>query len=247
MITPMAELPTVVLVGTLDTKGDEYAYVRERLLAAGVQTLVVDCGVLGEPTLAADIGRAEVASAAGADLDALIADRDRGAAVLAMSEGAAAVVQRLYASGRCAGALALGGTGGTSLAARAFAELPLGVPKVIVSTAASGDTSGYVGESDLILIPSVTDVAGVNRISARILANAAAAVAGMVLAAPPELEDSRPLIAASMFGVTTPCVTRARRLLEELGYEVLVFHMTGTGGRTLERLVADGWLAGVWT
>lgn len=241
----MPEQPTVVLLGTLDTKGDEYAYVRSRLLAAGVQTLVVDCGVLGTPTLDADVTRAEVASAAGADLDALVADRDRGAAVLAMAEGAAAVVQRLYASGRCAGALALGGTGGTSLAARAFAELPLGVPKVIVSTAASGDTSGYVGESDLILIPSVTDVAGVNRISARIMANAAAAVAGMVLAAPPELESSKPLIGASMFGVTTRCVTEARRLLEELGYEVLVFHMTGTGGRTLERLVADGWLAGV--
>lgn len=245
MIKGVPEQPTVVLVGTLDTKGAEYAYVRQRLEAAGVRTLLVDTGVLGESLIEADISRTEVAAAAGADVTALAGARDRGAAVTAMAEGAAAVVRRLYAEGRCAGALALGGTGGTSLAARAFAELPLGVPKVIVTTAASGDTSGYVGESDLILVPSVTDVAGVNRISARIMANAAAAVAGMVTAGPVPTDSSKPLIGASMFGVTTPCVTEARRLLENLGYEVLVFHMTGTGGRTLERLTADGWLAGV--
>jgi uncharacterized protein (UPF0261 family) len=116
---------------------------------------------------------------------------------------------------------------------------------VIVSTAASGDTRAYVAESDLVLFPSVTDVAGVNRLSARILANAAAALAGMVMAPPVAVPADRPLVAASMFGVTTPCVTAARGLLEKAGYEVLVFHMTGTGGRTLEQLTAAGWLAGV--
>jgi uncharacterized protein (UPF0261 family) len=238
-------VPTVALVGTLDTKGTEYAFVRDRLHAAGVDTLVVDVGVLGEPAFAADVGRTEVAAAAGADLAKLAEDRDRGAAVTAMAEGAAKVLARLHADGKVDGALALGGTGGSSVAARAFRELPLGVPKLVVSTAASGDTRAYVGETDLVLFPSVTDVAGVNRLSARILANAAAAVAGMVAAPPVETDDARPLLAASMFGVTTPCVTAAREALEGKGYEVLVFHMTGTGGRTLEGLAADGWLAGV--
>ena len=238
-------MATVALVGTLDTKGTEYAFVRDRLHAAGVDTLVVDVGVLGEPGFAPDISRADVAAAAGADLPALARDRDRGAAVTAMAEGAARVLARLHAEGRVDGALSLGGTGGTSIAARAFRELPLGVPKVIVSTAASGDTRAYVGETDLVLFPSVTDVAGVNRLSARILANAAAAVAGMVGAPDVPHDDARPLLAASMFGVTTPCVTAAREDLERRGYEVLVFHMTGVGGRTLEQLAADGWLAGV--
>ncbi len=238
-------MPTVALVGTLDTKGTEYAFVRDRLHAAGVDTLVVDVGVLGEPGFAADVTRADVAAAAGAELSTLAEARDRGQAVTAMADGAARVLAKLYAEGRVDGALALGGTGGTSIAARAFRELPLGVPKVIVSTAASGDTRAYVAETDLVLVPSVTDVAGVNRLSARILANAAAAVAGMVSAPSVQQDDARPLLAASMFGVTTPCVTAAREELERHGYEVLVFHMTGTGGRTLEQLAADGWLAGV--
>jgi uncharacterized protein (UPF0261 family) len=152
----------------------------------------------------------------------------------------------LYGAGKIDGAMALGGTGGTSLAAAAFRPLPLGVPKLIVSTAAAGDNSPYVGETDLILVPSVVDVAGLNRISTRVLGNAAAAMAGMVTAAPVvSSSDEKPLVAASMFGVTTPCVTRAREQLEALGYEVLVFHMTGAGGRTLESLVSNGMLAGV--
>lgn len=238
-------MPTVVLLGTLDTKGGEYAFVRDRLAGAGVDTLVVDAGVLGEPAWPADVSRAEVAEAAGAELTELAAAADRGAAVTVMATGAARVVERLRAQGRLDGALALGGTGGTSIAAEAFRQLPLGVPKVIVSTAASGDTRAYVDVSDLVLFPSVTDVAGVNRLSARILSNAAAAVAGMVRTEPPPTSEDRPLLAASMFGVTTPCVTAAREALETKGYEVLVFHMTGVGGRTLEQLAADGWLSGV--
>lgn len=238
-------MATVVLLGTLDTKGVEYAFVRDRLAGAGVDTVVVDVGVLGEPAFPADVSRAEVAEAAGADLTELAAAGDRGAAVAAMAAGAVRILGRLHAQGRLDGALALGGTGGTSIAAEAFRQLPLGVPKIIVSTAASGDTRAYVDVSDLVLFPSVTDVAGVNRLSARILSNAAAAVAGMVNTAPPPAGDDRPLLAASMFGVTTPCVTAARESLEGKGYEVLVFHMTGVGGRTLEQLAADGWLSGV--
>jgi uncharacterized protein (UPF0261 family) len=239
-------MATVVLVGTLDTKGAENEFVRDRLRAAGVDVLVVDTGVLEPPGFPPDITRQEVAAAAGADFDALVAARDRGTAITAMAEGAEVVIRRLYEEGRLDGALALGGTGGTSIATRAFRPLPLGVPKVVVSTAASGNTADYIRETDLVLMPSVTDIAGLNRISTRILANAAAAVAGMVTSAPlPAAAAGRPMVAASMFGVTTPCITRARARLETLGYEVLVFHMTGTGGRTLESLAAQGLLAGV--
>lgn len=237
--------PTVVLLGTLDTKGTEYAFVRDRLAEAGVETIVVDVGVLGQPGIEVDVSAATVATAAGADLAELASQADRGAAVTTMARGAATVLAQLHAERPVDGALALGGTGGTSIAARAFRELPLGVPKVIVSTAASGDTRAYVGESDIVLFPSVTDIAGVNRISARILANAAAAIAGMANTPEPQATDHSPLIASSMFGVTTPCVTTGREILSNLGYEVLVFHMTGVGGRTLEQLAADGWLAGV--
>ncbi|WUJ67780.1 Tm-1-like ATP-binding domain-containing protein [Kribbella soli] len=239
-------MATVALVGTLDTKSSEYRFVAERLHDLGVEVIMIDCGVLGEPGFPPQISRREVAGRAGEDLDRLVAAGDRGAAVQAMSRGAAKVVEELYAAGRLQGAMALGGTGGTSLAAAAFRPLPLGVPKLIVSTAAAGDNSPYVGETDLILVPSVVDVAGLNRISTRVLGNAAAAMAGMVTAAPVQASsDEKPLVAASMFGVTTPCVTRAREQLEALGYEVLVFHMTGAGGRTLESLVSNGMLAGV--
>lgn len=239
-------MATVALVGTLDTKSSEYLFVAERLRDLGVEVIMIDCGVLGEPGFVPQIDRYHVARVAGEDLDRLASAGDRGAAVQAMSRGAAKVVEQLYGEGRLQGALALGGTGGTSLAAAAFRPLPLGVPKLIVSTAAAGDNAPYVGETDLILAPSVVDVAGLNRISTRVLGNAAAAMAGMVTAPPVRpSSDEKPLVAASMFGVTTPCVTRAREQLEALGYEVLVFHMTGAGGRTLESLVSNGVLAGV--
>lgn len=236
---------SVVLVGALDTKADEYGFVRDRLKAAGIDSIVVDFGVLGEPGFAPDVPRAEVAEAGGARIDDLVSAADRGAAMAVMAAGATAIVHRLQAEGRIHGALALGGTGGTSLAATAFRGLPVGFPKLIVSTAASGSTEMYIGESDLILMPSIVDIAGLNRISTRILANAAAAMAGMVGAPPLEESGSKPMVAASMFGVTTPCVTRARERLESLGYEVLVFHMTGSGGRSLESLCRQGFFAGV--
>jgi uncharacterized protein (UPF0261 family) len=226
---------TVVLLGTLDTKGVEYAFLRERLLEHGVEVLLVDAGV-NEPSIEPDIPRTELASG--------VEYGDRGTAVTAMAEGAERVVAQLHADGRLDGILALGGSGGSSIATRAMRALPVGVPKLMVSTVASGDTRPYVGAVDVTMMYSVVDIAGVNRVSARIMANAAGAIAGMVGAGVPQLAD-KPLVGASMFGVTTPCVTRARERLEELGYEVLVFHATGAGGQSLEALVHGGFLAGV--
>jgi uncharacterized protein (UPF0261 family) len=233
-------VPTVVLLGTLDTKGVEYAFLRDRLLEHGVDVLVVDVGVYEPVGLEPDIARDEVA----ANVAALAAAADRGAAVTAMAEGAEAVVRRLHAEGRLDAILALGGSGGSSIGSRAMRALPVGVPKLMVSTVASGDTRPYVGAVDVTMMYSVVDIAGVNSVSARIMANAAAAIAGMAGARVPSLE-AKPLIGATMFGVTTPCVTRARERLEELGYEVLVFHATGAGGQSLEALVRDGFLVGV--
>jgi uncharacterized protein (UPF0261 family) len=231
---------TVVLLGTLDTKGREYAFLRDRLREHGVDVLVVDAGV-GEPVgIEPDVARTELA----ANAAELWESGDRGAAVTAMGEGAARVVKRLHEEARLDGILALGGSGGSSIAAAAMRELPIGVPKLIVSTLGSGDTRPYVGAKDVSMTYSVVDIAGVNSISARIMANAAGAIAGMVRATVPRVE-TKPLIGATMFGVTTPCVTRARERLEELGYEVLVFHATGTGGQSMEALVRGGFLAGV--
>ncbi|MFM7246228.1 MAG: Tm-1-like ATP-binding domain-containing protein [Actinomycetota bacterium] len=238
-------MASVVLIGTLDTKGAEYGFVRERLHAAGVDTILVDCGTAGAPVIEPDVSAAEVAAAVGADLAALTAAGDRGDAVTTMARGAAAVALRLHGEGRLDGLLAIGGSGGTSIASAAARALPIGVPKLIVSTMAASDTRPIIGESDLILAASVVDVAGLNSLSRRILANVAAAMAGMV--AQPALEGGadRPLVAASMFGVTTPSVTQAREQLEASGYEVLTFHMTGTGGRSMESLIDGGFVAGV--
>jgi uncharacterized protein (UPF0261 family) len=236
---------TVVLVGTLDTKGDEYAYLRDRLRLQGAGTLLVDVGTLEPPRAEPDIDRHEVAAAGGIDLDELVAARDRGRSVSAMAAAAAVLVRRLYDEGRCDGVLAAGGSGNTAIATAAMQALPVGVPKLMVSTVAAGDTRDYIGASDVALMASVTDVAGINSVSSRILANAAAAMAGMVDAPPVKLSEQRPLIAASMFGVTTPAVTAARESLEQRGYEVLVFHATGTGGMAMEGLIESDFIAGV--
>ena len=237
--------PTVVLVGTLDTKGDEYAYLRDRLRLHGVNTLLVDTGTLEPPRTAPDIDRHEVAAAVGVDVEELARARDRGRAVSAMAGAAAVLIRRLYEEGRCDGVLAAGGSGNTAIATAAMQALPVGIPKLMVSTVAAGNTRDYVGASDVAMMASVTDVAGINSISGRILANAAAAMAGMVQAPPLDLAGQRPLIAATMFGVTTPCVTAAREALEERGYEVLVFHATGTGGDAMEGLIDSGFMTAV--
>jgi uncharacterized protein (UPF0261 family) len=238
-------MPTVLLIGTLDTKGREYAFVRDRLSHSGVDTIVLDAGVLGDPAGMADIGSDEVARAGGSSLMKLRAADDRGDAVATMARGATVIAKRLHEERRIDGAFALGGTGGTTIASHVMRALPVGFPKLILSTVAAGDTRPYLGGNDIALMYSVVDVAGINSVSRPILANAAAAVAGMVTAMPLPASPDKPIVAATMFGVTTPAVDAARARLEELGYEVLVFHCTGVGGMSMEKLVDSGSVAGV--
>jgi uncharacterized protein (UPF0261 family) len=235
-------MATVVLLGTLDTKGEEYEFLRQKVREEGVDVLLVDTGVLGVPLADPDISRQEVAEAAGANAEELAETGDRGPAVEAMARGAAEIVKELHAQGRLDAVLALGGSGGTAIAAQAMRELPVGVPKLVVSTMASGDTRPYVGAVDVTMMYSVVDIAGLNPISERILGNAAAAAAGMAKAPGPQAEAEKPLVGATMFGVTTPSVTEARKRLEDLGYEVLVFHATGTGGQSMEALMRSGFI-----
>ncbi len=239
-------MTTVVLLGTLDTKGPEYAFLRDRVLATGCDVMVVDAGVMSTSPLA-DVTADEVAVAAGAERAVLARIGDRGPAMTAMTRGAVEVVRDLHARGRLDGILGVGGSGGSSLISAAMQALPVGVPKLLVSTMASGDTRPYVGTSDIAMLYSVVDIAGINGISERILANAAAAIAGMARAAEAYVPrtDAKPLIGATMFGVTTPCVTAAREVLEARGYEVLVFHATGAGGLAMEALIKAGFITGV--
>jgi uncharacterized protein (UPF0261 family) len=235
--------PTILVIGTLDTKGTELGYIRDLIVARGHVPLVLDAGT-GEPPWTPDVGAARVAAAGGGDLDALRAAGDRSAALDAMCRGVAVVASELFAEGRVDGMIAIGGSGGTAIGTSAMRAMPVGLPKVMVSTMASGDVSAYVGVTDITMMYSVTDVAGLNRVSRRILANAAGAVCGMAEQAIPPAGD-RPLVTATMFGVTTPCVTRVRERLEAAGYEVLVFHATGSGGRAMEALIAGEFVAGV--
>ncbi len=239
-------MSTVVVMGTLDTKGNELKYVKDIIEESGLDTLVVDTGVLGQPAFDADVSRDEVAAAAGCDLGDLVRKQDRGESVEAMTAGAAAVAAKLYAEGRLQGIISLGGSAGTTIGTAAMRALPVGVPKVMVSTMASGDTRPYVDTKDICMMYSVVDISGLNSLSGIILSNAARAVAGMAAKTGETTRvKDKPLIGVTMFGVTTPCVTKAREYLENKGYEVLVFHATGTGGRAMEGLVEDGFIDGV--
>ncbi len=234
---------TVVIVGTLDTKGADLQLLRDLIRARGLQTLVVDFGVLGDPAFPPDITAAQVARAGGEDLSALRTTRDKTRAMRTMERGLSTVVRELFATGRLHGIVGMAGGGGTSIATAAMRQLPIGVPKLMVSSVvATGDVAQFIGTRDITLMPSIVDVAGVNSISRRIYANAAGAIAGMVEQAVPADQSDRPIIVASMFGNTTPCVMRARELLEVAGYEVLVFHATGSGGRTMEALIEAGFV-----
>ena len=240
-------MTTVLLLGTLDSKGEECGFVRARLHEHGCEVLTVDVGVLGHPAWAADVPRERVAEAAGTDLDALVRAGDRGAAIDAMGRGAAALVRALHEDRAFSAVVALGGSGGASVAARALAPLPLGFPKLVVSPVAAGDTRPYVAGADIALLNPVVDLAGINPISARVLSNAAAAIAGMARAAGADspAEPAGPLVAMTMFGITTPCVERVRALLSERGYVPLVFSANGAGGDAMEDLIAGGTIAGV--
>lgn len=237
-----------VLIGALDTKGQEFNYVKERLQACGLETCVIDTGVLGEPLFPPDVSADEVARAGGTSLETLRRGGDRGTAVAAMMRGAAAIVAELAEQGLVGGALGMGGTAGTTVAASAMQALPIGIPKLLVSTVASGNTRPYVGVKDIMMMYSVIDIAGLNRLSRTILGNAANALAGMIRereSAAVEEAEEKPTLSITMFGVTTPCATRVREKLEASGYDLLVFHATGTGGMAMEELIQAGYIQGV--
>lgn len=239
---------TVALLGTLDTKGEDIGFVRRRIEQRGCQALVIDIGTLGAATVSAEIDRDAVAAAAGTTLAALVARHDRGHAADMMALGAAAQLKRLVQEKQVDAVLAMGGGTGTAIATAAMRQLPFGLAKVMVSTvAASSNVQSYVGTSDIVMMPAVVDVAGLNRISRSVYTRAADAACGMAQGVDTPVKDEEGkhgLIAATMFGVTTPCVARAQKRLEELGYEVLVFHANG-GGRAMEQLIADGLVDGV--
>ncbi len=239
----------IVLVGTLDTKGNEYRFLRDLLHQAGAETLVIDAGVLGPPAFPPDISRETVFEAAGTTYQAVAQAGDRGQAVTLAAKGVALLVNDLYKQGKVSGVLGLGGSAGTTIATSAMRALPVGIPKLMVSTLASGQVKNYVGVRDICMMYSVVDISGLNRISRQVLSNAAFAMLGMVQGrqryAVSIAQEEKPLVTATMFGVTTPCVERARRIIEEHGYEVLVFHATGVGGQTMESFIADGIVAGV--
>ena len=235
---------TVLLIGTLDTKGREYAYVRDLIRGRGLETLVLDAGVLGEPVFTPDSPAARTAEAGGDSLAKLREKHDRGYALEIMGLGARALAVKLAAEGKFDGVISLGGSGGTSIGTTAMKALPVGMPKLMVSTMASGNVGPYVGVKDITMMHSVVDVSGLNRLSRRIFANAAGAIGGMVEQTMPKTEE-KPLIGATMFGVTTPCVDRVRERMEASGYEMLVFHAVGSGGRSFEALISDGVFDGI--
>ena len=237
---------SVYLLATLDTKGREAEFLRARLRACGATVTLVDTGAQGVPACPADVSREEVFRAGGVESAEIAAAGDRGRAVAVAAAGAAELVREHYAAGRVSGVLAIGGSAGSTIGSAAMRALPLGVPKLLVSTLASGQVRHYVGDKDVLMLNAVVDIAGLNRISRAVLDEAARAMAGMVCyPAAAASGDDRPLVAATMFGVTTPCVERARQRLEEAGYEVLVFHATGSGGQAMESLIAEGLIAGV--
>jgi uncharacterized protein (UPF0261 family) len=238
-------MATIAVLGTFDTKGEEHGYVAALIRQRGHQPFLIDVGTLEAPKLQPDVARTEIAAAAQADLAAVVARRDRGEAVAVMTKGAPIVLARLQREGRIDGVISLGGGGGTAICSAAMRVLPVGFPKLMVSTLASGNTAPYVGVKDIVMMPSVVDVAGLNRLSRKLLAQAAGAICGMVDARVPAGAVDKPVIVASQFGNTTPCVTHARTLLEAAGYEVMVFAATGNGGRTMESLIESGVAAGV--
>lgn len=234
----------IAVLGTLDSKGHEHAFVADLIRERGHTPLLIDLGTGSEPQVTPDITRFEVAESAGLDLQVLIDKQDRGECVVAMSEAAPVLLAKLASEGKIDGVISLGGGGGTALGTAAMRALPIGFPKLMVSTLASGNTAHYLGTKDITMMPSIVDVAGLNSISKTIFTRAAGAICGMV-EAKIDQSESKPLIVASMFGNTTDCINIAAKVLEEAGYEVLIFHATGTGGKTMEALIESGMVKGV--
>lgn len=237
-------MATIAILGTLDSKGEEHSFVAGIIKARGHQVLMIDVGTGGEPTVGVDVTRFQVAESAGIDLAAIIARKDRGEAVTAMSQAAPVLLGKLQREGKIDGVISLGGGGGTAIATSAMRALPIGFPKLMVSTLASGNTAHYLGTSDIVMMPSITDVAGLNRLSKMIFTRAAGAICGMV-ESEVDVSSDKPLIVASMFGNTTACVSEAKRILEENGYEVLVFAATGAGGKSMDAIIDSGIVSGV--
>ena len=237
----------IALIGTLDTKGHEIAYIRDLIQAHGHRTWVIDPGVLDQPAIEADFTREEVARAGGGELADLIAAGDKGRAIQTMIDGTRNLVVRLYAEGQLGGVLAVGGGQGTAIGTTAMKALPIGVPKVMISTIASGRNQfePYVGTTDVTLMHSVADILGINTVTRKVFGNGAAAVVAMVEANASFQESDRVVLGATMLGLTTPCVLRAKEVVEAHGYELVSFHPNGTGGRSMERLIDDGLIRGV--
>jgi uncharacterized protein (UPF0261 family) len=246
----------VILIGTLDTKGAEFQFVRDLLNQGGIATIVIDAGILQPPSFKPEVSREEVYRAAGTTLAAIQQAGDRGRAIEAAAKGIAKIALDLFSQGKVEGVLSLGGSAGTTIGTAAMRALPFGLPKLMVSTLASGQVRPYVGVRDIVMMPSVVDISGLNRISRTVLTNAAHAMIGMVrkdapganatrLGSPSVGLEEKPLITATMFGVTTPCVEACRKTMEQNGFEVLVFHATGTGGMTMESFIKDGLISGV--
>lgn len=237
-------MKTIAIAGTFDSKGKEFQYIKDIIEALGLNTFTIHTGVF-EPIFKPDVSNYEITEAVGMDMGEISAKKDRALATEVLAKGMEKLVPQLYEQGKFDGIISLGGSGGTSIVTPGMRALPIGVPKVMVSTVAAGDISVYVGSSDIFMYPSIVDVAGLNSISTKIFTNAALAIAGMVKFENTQSVESKPLIAASMFGVTTPCVNEARAYLEDQGYEVLIFHATGTGGKAMESLISSGHIEGV--
>jgi uncharacterized protein (UPF0261 family) len=236
---------SVYLFATLDTKAVEAQLLRDLISGLGLPVVVVDTGCLGEAGFSADVTREELFRYGGADLSEIADAGDRGIAVTRAAEGAEALIRAAHERGEVDGVIAIGGSAGTTIGSSAMRALPIGIPKVMVSTLASSDVRAWVGDKDIFMLNSVVDIAGLNRISRQVLRQAAGAIVGAIKAPPVEETGDRPLIAATMFGVTTPCVQQASRILEDAGYEVLVFHATGNGGQAMESLIREGLIVGV--
>ena len=237
-------MKTIAVLGTLDSKGHEHQFVADIIRKLGHTPLLIDLGSGDDPQVTPDITRFQVAEAAGLNLQPILDRKDRGECVTAISQAAPVLLAKLAAEEKIHGVISLGGGGGTALGTAAMRALPVGFPKLMVSTLASGNTAHYVGTKDITMMPSIVDVAGLNSISKTIFTRAAHAICGMVEAEINQ-SDSKPLIVASMFGNTTDCINIAAKVLEDAGYEVLIFHATGTGGKTMESLIESGMVKGV--
>jgi uncharacterized protein (UPF0261 family) len=235
----------VVVVGAFDTKAEEYKFIIDLIKEKGFQVITVNTGVMGSTDIfSVDIQADEVAKAGGTHIEILRKANDRGHAIAVMSDGLKTIIENLYKKEKFDGIIGMGGTAGTNVVTSGIQPLPYGVPKICVSTVASGDVSPYVGISDIIMIPSLVDISGLNPLSESVFTNAVGALVGMLEIKKSQQSKDKPTIAASMFGNTTPCIDACREALNQKGYEVLVFHSTGAGGKTMEKLIDQGLIQG---